>query len=112
MLKKSSLEISCCDSQAIHSTVTTLNLTPSFIKRFQLEGDQNAWLVVVGSFLVYYSSFGIVNSFGFFQDYYQRGFLPGTTPSTIAFVGTLQIALMNSVSTVSGALCDMYGVKV
>jgi MCP family monocarboxylic acid transporter-like MFS transporter 10 len=36
------------------------------------EGGGEAWLTVVGSLLVYYSSFGIMNSFGFFQDYYSR----------------------------------------
>jgi len=60
--------------------------------------------------LVYYSSFGIINSFGFFQDYYSHELLRNATPSIIAFVGTLQIMLMNVLASVSGALCDEYGV--
>lgn len=76
------------------------------------EGDRAAWLTVLGSVLVYYASFGIMNSFGFFQNYYTNEFLKNTPTSTIAFVGTLQMALMNSLAAISGALCDRYGVKV
>jgi MCP family monocarboxylic acid transporter-like MFS transporter 10 len=73
---------------------------------------KQAWLTVVGSFLVYYSSFGLLNSFGFFQDYYQKDYLNTASPSTIAFIGTLQLALMNVLSTVAGGICDAHGVKV
>lgn len=76
------------------------------------EGGRAAWCTVAGSALVYYASFGIMNSFGFFQDYYTREFLPDTPAMTIAFCGTLQMFLMNSLAAVSGALCDRYGVKV
>jgi MCP family monocarboxylic acid transporter-like MFS transporter 10 len=76
------------------------------------EGGRAAWLTVVGSILVYYASFGIMNSFGFFQNYYSNEFLNNTPTSTIAFIGTMQMALMNSLAAVSGALCDWYGVKV
>jgi MCP family monocarboxylic acid transporter-like MFS transporter 10 len=76
------------------------------------EGGRVAWLTVVGSILVYYCSAGLVNSFGFFQAYYTRDFLDGTQTSTIAFIGTLQICLVNVLAAVSGTLCDFYGVKV
>jgi MCP family monocarboxylic acid transporter-like MFS transporter 10 len=76
------------------------------------EGGCTAWLTVLGSILVYYASFGIMNSFGFFQDYYSNDFLKETSASTIAFVGTLQMCLMNLLAAISGALCDRYGVKV
>ncbi|KAF2681244.1 MFS general substrate transporter [Lentithecium fluviatile CBS 122367] len=75
------------------------------------EGGKEAWLTVIGSFFVWYSSYGVINSFGFFQDYYQNDFLKSTAPSTISFIGTLQIALMNSLSTVSGAICDTHGIR-
>ena len=76
------------------------------------DGGCAAWLTVAGSVLVYYASFGIMNSFGFFQNYYTSEFLRNTPTSTIAFIGTLQMALMNSLAAISGALCDRYGVKV
>ncbi|KAH4421506.1 hypothetical protein HBH92_001690 [Parastagonospora nodorum] len=77
----------------------------------QYEGGREAWLTVAGSALVYYASFGIMNSFGFFQNYYTVVFLKDTPATTIAFCGTLQMFLMNSLAAVSGALCDRYGVK-
>src|SRR3954470_21497238 len=76
------------------------------------EGGANAWLTVAGSFLVYYSSFGVINSFGFFQNYYQHDFLDSTPPPTIAVIGALQLYLMNTIAPVSGALCDVFGFKV
>lgn len=76
------------------------------------EGGAAAWATVVGSILVYYASMGVLNSFGFFNNYYSHDFLQNTPTSTIAFIGTLQIALMNSLAAVSGALCDHYGIRV
>ena len=53
-----------------------------------------------------------MSSFGFFQDYYSREFLPSSASSSIAFVGTLQMGLTNAMGALSGALCDRFGVKV
>jgi hypothetical protein len=76
------------------------------------EGGTRAWLTVVGSALVYFASFGFMNSFGYFQDFYQNDYYPRYTASTIAFIGTLQISLMYIVGPVAGALFDSYGIKV
>jgi MCP family monocarboxylic acid transporter-like MFS transporter 10 len=76
------------------------------------EGGCTAWFTILGSVLVYYASFGILNSFGFFQDFYTNNFLKNAPASTIAFIGTFQMALMNFLAAVSGALCDRYGVTV
>jgi MCP family monocarboxylic acid transporter-like MFS transporter 10 len=76
------------------------------------EGGFEAWLTLLGSLLVYYSSYGLLNSFGFFQNYYQNDFLKSTSPSTISFIGTLQIALTSSIATISGAICDAHGIRV
>lgn len=89
---------------------STLDTESGKLKHY--EGGRVAWCTVAGSALVYYASFGIMNSFGFFQDYYTQKFLPDTPAMTIAFCGTLQMFLMNSLAAVSGALCDRYGVKV
>jgi MCP family monocarboxylic acid transporter-like MFS transporter 10 len=75
------------------------------------EGGQEAWLTVFGSFLVYYCSYGIINSFGFFQTYYQTEFLTSTRSSTISLIGTTQIALMDFLVTISGAIFDAYGFR-
>jgi hypothetical protein len=61
---------------------------------------------------VYFATFGIINSFGFFQDYYQRGVLQGVPAATVSLVGTLQITLMNVLAAPVGALFDCYGLRV
>ena len=76
------------------------------------DGGKEAWLTVLGSFLIYYSSYGIINSFGFFQDYYQKDYLTAAPPSTISIIGTLQLALMNFLAPVSGGICDVRGIRV
>lgn len=80
-------------------------------KMGEREGGAVAWFTVLGSILVYYASFGVMNSFGFFQNFYHTEFLHETPLSQIALIGTMQMALMNSLAVVSGALCDLYGVK-
>lgn len=76
------------------------------------EGGAQAWLAIAGSFLVYFASFGVVNSFGFFQTFYQQDYLKHYSPSVISFIGTLQITLMYLSGSVAGALFDVYGSKV
>ncbi|KAI3540353.1 hypothetical protein CSPX01_08265 [Colletotrichum filicis] len=75
------------------------------------EGGTQAWLAVAGSFLVYFASFGVVNSFGFFQTFYQQEYLKNYSPTAISFIGTLQITLMYLSGAVAGALFDLYGPK-
>lgn len=78
----------------------------------RIEGGVEAWLTVAGSALVYFASFGIINTFGFFQDYYLSSFLSSYPPSTVAFIGTLQITLLYLLGPVAGALFDAFGLKV
>lgn len=76
------------------------------------EGGVKGWLTVLGSSLVYFSTFGIINSFGFFQDLYKEKYLPNEPASTISFIGTIQILLMNLMAAPAGSLFDYYGLKV
>lgn len=76
------------------------------------EGGLAAILTVIGSGLVYFASFGFMNSYGYFQDYYQTDYLANYSSSTIAFIGTLQISLMYFVGPVVGAAFDRWGLKV
>ncbi|KAF1960694.1 MFS general substrate transporter [Byssothecium circinans] len=71
-----------------------------------------AWLTVLGSSLIYFASFGIISSFGFFQVYYRKH-LPSSVPDlAISFIGTIQITLMNVLAAPAGSLYDWYGAKV
>lgn len=116
-LQRSIRHIACTMSEKFHNSIerrasdSTADSETCVIKE-EREGGVAAWLTVVGSILVYYCSMGVLNSFGFFNNYYSNDFLHNTPTSTIAFIGTLQIALMNSLAAVSGALCDFYGIRV
>lgn len=82
------------------------------IKTKTPEGGLKSWLTVLGSSLVYFSAFGIINSFGFFQELYNGNYLQSTPPSTISFIGTIQILLMNLLAAPAGSLFDCFGLKV
>jgi hypothetical protein len=76
------------------------------------ESSVEAWCTLTGSSLVYFSAFGVLNSFGFFQEYYRSTYLPLTPDSTIAFIGTIQLTIMNLLAAPAGSLFDCYGLKV
>ena len=78
----------------------------------RIEGGAHAWLTVIGSCLIYFACFGIINSFGFFQTYYQKDFLKDVSASTISFIGTIQILLLNVLAAPAGSIFDAYGLKV
>ena len=96
-----------------------------------LDGGRDAWLVVLGSFLAMFSSFGIVNSYvsdgcpplfrlqqltllfqGVFQDYYTTNLLPNSSSSTISLIGAIQLFLVYGLGPVVGRTFDAYGTKV
>lgn len=76
------------------------------------EGGLQAWLTMLGSFLVYFASFGVVNSCDFFQMFYQVSYLSDYSPTAISFIGTVKITLLYLSGSVAGALFDSYGLKV
>ena len=91
---------------------TSFEEEPEELHNEDKEGGVEAWLTVAGSALVYFASFGFINSFGFFQNYYQSHLLSDYAPSKIAFIGTLQITLMYIMGPLAGALFDALGLKV
>ena len=50
---------------------------------------------------------GISNAFGLFQAYYTRYYLPGQAPSTIAWIGSTQLALVFGLGVPVGRLVDL-----
>ncbi|KAL7942546.1 putative MFS monocarboxylate transporter [Trichoderma barbatum] len=65
-----------------------------------------AWLQVLGAFFLWFNSWGLINTFGVFQTYYEQSILSHHSPSAIAWVGSLQSHLLLSVSIISGPLFD------
>ncbi|KIM36456.1 hypothetical protein M413DRAFT_78221 [Hebeloma cylindrosporum] len=75
------------------------------------DGGVRAWLIVAGPpdlfFLFVFPSFGYVNSWGIFQKYYQETLLQDLSPSTIAWIGSIQYSLVFLPGLFVGRLFDL-----
>ncbi|KAF9018133.1 MFS general substrate transporter [Hymenopellis radicata] len=71
-----------------------------------VEGSMRGWLAVLGGCCVAASTFGNIQSFGVFQDFYTRVYLTNQAPSTISWIGSVQLALQFLIGIVSGKLFD------
>ncbi|KAI0595540.1 major facilitator superfamily domain-containing protein [Biscogniauxia sp. FL1348] len=71
------------------------------------DGGWKAWLVLFGAFVVTIATFGLINSFGVFQTYYETELLSDHSSSDISWIGSLQGALLTMFGIVSGPLYDM-----
>ncbi|KAI1662260.1 MFS general substrate transporter [Daldinia decipiens] len=65
-----------------------------------------AWSQVVASFLVQLCTFGLSNSFGVFQSYFEHNLLNLYSSSNIAWIGTTQGFLSSIIGIISGPLYD------
>ncbi|MDB5910537.1 MAG: hypothetical protein JWP34_4651 [Massilia sp.] len=71
------------------------------------DGGLQAWLQVLGSFSVMVATWGLVNSFGVYQTYYETSLLAGrTSASAISWIGSIQASLLLVLGLVSGPLYD------
>ena len=66
----------------------------------------HAWLNVLGAFMVFFNTWGILNTFGVFQTYYESGVLFQESSSNISWVGAMQAFLVMIGGLVSGPLYD------
>lgn len=55
------------------------------------DGGWQAWLTVAGAFCALLCTFGQLNSFGTFQSWYAENQLSHLPPSTISWIGALQL---------------------
>lgn len=71
------------------------------------DGGLKAWLMVFGAMCNTFSTFGYVNSWGIFQAYYQTTVLSDSTPSNIAWIGSIQYSLVFLPGLITGRLFDL-----
>ncbi|KAF9053323.1 major facilitator superfamily domain-containing protein [Panaeolus papilionaceus] len=71
------------------------------------DGGLRAWLVVCGSMCCTFSTFGFVNAWGVFQSYYETSLLQDSSPSNLAWIGSIQYALVFGPALFSGRLLDL-----
>ncbi|TCD65866.1 hypothetical protein EIP91_002128 [Steccherinum ochraceum] len=76
------------------------------------DGGFDAWLTVLGAFLGLLCTFGQLTSFGTFQSWYQEHQLEHLPPSTISWIGSLQLWLFFFSGSFIGRLFDAYGPRL
>ncbi|POS78967.1 MFS monocarboxylate transporter [Diaporthe helianthi] len=69
-------------------------------------GGTRAWLQVFGAFGVFFNTWGLLNTFGVFQTYYETGNLFVESSSNISWVGSIQAFLVLTGGLISGPLYD------
>ncbi|KAK1623672.1 major facilitator superfamily transporter [Colletotrichum phormii] len=71
------------------------------------DGGLQAWLHILGSFFIYFNTWGLVSSFGAFQAYYQSDLLSNNTAFEISTIGSLQNFLMVFLGFIIGPIYDL-----
>jgi MFS family permease len=70
------------------------------------DGGLVAWLHVLAAFMLFLNSWGIVNTYGVFQSYYESGVLFKATSSEISWIGSAQAFFIMFSGIVTGPLYD------
>ncbi|KAG0703812.1 MFS general substrate transporter [Suillus ampliporus] len=73
------------------------------------DGGFAAWSTALGAFLIQFCGFGYTSAYGVFQDFYTQTYLTNSTPSEIAWVGSVNAFLILSVGLMSGRMLDRGG---
>lgn len=71
------------------------------------EGGMQAWLTVLGGWMAAFCTFGAIQSYGVYQDYYTRVSLNEYPTSDVSWIGSIQIFFLFSLGLVSGKLFDL-----
>ena len=69
-------------------------------------GGLTAWMQVLGGFMLFFNTWGILNTFGVYQTYYESGQLFEATSSNISWIGSIQSFLLLVTGLVSGPVYD------
>ncbi|WOO84279.1 MFS transporter asaE [Vanrija pseudolonga] len=91
------------ESSAGASNVTDIGPPP--------DGGLEAWLVILSAALVTLCLFGFVTGFGQMQSYYLSHQLKGYPKSTVAWISTIQGALVFTPAIIWGRIFDAYGAR-
>ncbi|KAK0187586.1 major facilitator superfamily domain-containing protein [Armillaria mellea] len=76
------------------------------------DGGFKAWSTVLGASLVGLCTFGFVNGYGAFSDYYNETYLSDYSATLISMIGALQVFLLYIFAGLSGAVFDAVGPRL
>ncbi|KAF2134745.1 hypothetical protein P153DRAFT_362485 [Dothidotthia symphoricarpi CBS 119687] len=77
----------------------------------QPDGGLVAWLQVLGAWILFFNTWGAMNTFGVFQTYYESGVLFNQSSSNIAWIGSIQAFCLQVTGLVAGPIYDRGGFK-
>ena len=69
-------------------------------------GGSTAWLQVAGGFMIFFNTWGLINTFAVFQTYYESGALFTESSSNISWIGSIQCFLLQLTGIVAGPIYD------
>ena len=69
-------------------------------------GGLTAWLQVAGAFMIFFNTWGLINTFAVFQTYYESGALFTESSSNISWIGSIQCFLLQLTGIVAGPIFD------
>ncbi|GES65077.1 monocarboxylate permease-like protein, mch4 [Aspergillus terreus] len=69
-------------------------------------GGVMAWLQVAAGFVLFFNTWGMINTFAVFQTYYERGELFEASSSNISWIGSIQCFLLQLTGVVAGPIYD------
>ncbi|KAL5090228.1 hypothetical protein Trisim1_004748 [Trichoderma cf. simile WF8] len=76
------------------------------------DGGLEAWMVVLGGFCTVFASFGWINCIGIFQDYYQSHQLKAYSPSTVAWIPSVESFMLFFGGPLVGYMTDQLGPRI
>jgi MFS family permease len=75
------------------------------------DGGKDAWLCLLGGACCLFCSFGWINCLGVFQNYYQTHQLRDYSPSSIAWIASIEVFMMFVPGPIVGWAFDSFGPK-
>ncbi|KAJ5587825.1 uncharacterized protein N7459_003590 [Penicillium hispanicum] len=69
-------------------------------------GGLVAWLQVAAGFMLFFNTWGMINTFAVFQTYYESGELFEASSSNISWIGSIQCFLLQLTGLVAGPIYD------
>ncbi|KAL5356375.1 MFS general substrate transporter [Aspergillus floccosus] len=73
---------------------------------YRMDGGVQAWLQVLGSWILFANTWGLTNSFGIFETFYADNLLKTSSPSSVSWIGSIQLFLTMLVGVIGGWLLD------
>ncbi|KAJ5173657.1 MFS general substrate transporter [Penicillium coprophilum] len=73
---------------------------------YRMDGGLQAWLQVLGSWILFANTWGLTNSFGVFETFYTESLLETSSASAISWIGSIQLFLTMVIGVFAGWFLD------